>query len=144
MRWLAVALLALPLAGCERDYNIYLSSRTSGATATAVAVTTPGHRNSGDISVLLSGKTYTGRWVYVAEGGAVAVSTATAFSGARTVTATGTTVAAPMQGNGSLIATSPDGASLHCGFNFSGWSRTGTGACQDSAGEIYDLQITGR
>jgi len=133
---LLFALLALNACG----HNLYLVGRTSGATGSARIVTTPGHPG-GDVTILLAGKTYTGRWVYMSNGGSVSLDTATVTSSGQTATATGAGVSAPMQGNGSIIASAPDGSSLRCVFNYSEWNSSGLGVCRDSKGEIYDLQI---
>lgn len=33
------------------------------------------------------------------------------------------------------------GSSLRCSFTFSEFGRTGIGVCQDTAGQLYDMQI---
>jgi hypothetical protein len=96
---------------------------------------------SGEIEIALKGKQFRGRWVYSAQGGSIAFGSATVFSGTDTATAFGQTVAAPASGNGTVLASASDGSSLRCVFNYSEWTATGTGECQDNSGEIYDLQI---
>ena len=74
--------------------------------------------------------------------GSVSIGSAIAVSGATSASAFGTGVAAPMSGNGSIIMSAPGGGSFRWVFNYSQWSSTGVGECQDETGEIYDLQIT--
>lgn len=140
MRWgkLATCLGVLfVLSGCA--HHLYFQGRTSGAQGTATVVTNAGQGHA--ISILLNGKTYTGQWVYVPNGGSITFANAFATSGAATASAFGTGYNMPVQGNGSILASAPDGASLRCVFNYSQWNNEGTGICQDSAGETYDLQI---
>jgi hypothetical protein len=114
--------------------------RTNGVIGTGV-VPANGH-NGGDITITLGGKDYKGRWVYVETGGSVGLTTATAFSGTQSATATGTVVGLPTGGNGSVSAAASDGSVLRCVFNFSEWNLKGVGVCQDNKGETYDLQIS--
>ncbi len=130
--------LAFLLTACE--HNVYLVGRTSGVTGNSTVVANPG-QNGGDISIAIGKKTYTGKWVYVADGGAIGVGTATAVSGTAVATASGTTVVEPMHGGGSILASASDGTRLRCSFGYNDWSKTGTGLCKDSKGETYDLQI---
>ncbi len=118
---------------------MYLVGRTTGAKGTARVVTAGNH--SGDISIQLAGKTYTGRWVYAPGGGSIGFGTASAFSGTQSATATSTFVGLPTGGNGSVLASAPDGSTLRCAFEYSEWGSTGVGVCQDGKGEVYDLQI---
>lgn len=134
---LAVVTVLLSLTGC--GHNFYLVGRSSGASGRAHIVTAGNH--SGDIAIDLSGKTYTGRWVYAPGGGSVGFGSATAFSGTQTATATGTMIGLPAGGNGSILASTPDGSTLRCVFQYSEWGSTGVGLCQDNRGETYDLQI---
>lgn len=130
---------SLFLTACS-GHNLYFANRTTGNTGTARIITVIGHP-SGDIAIALNGKTYTGRWIYMAGGGSIGIGSATAFSGNQTTTATGTMIAAPIQGNGSIIASAPDGSTLHCSYNYSQWNASGVGICQDNKNDIFDLQI---
>jgi hypothetical protein len=47
----------------------------------------------------------------------------------------------PTGGNGSVLASAPDGSALRCVFQYSEWGSTGVGVCEDNRGEMYDLQI---
>ena len=137
---LIAAFLSTLLSGCVSSHTVYFMGRKSAATASTTVSGTPG-QNGGPINVTLKGRTYSGRWVYVQSGGAIGFGTATASSGASNATASGTMFSAPTQGGGSILASAPDGSSLHCAFNYNEWSKTGVGTCDDSHGETYDLQI---
>jgi hypothetical protein len=140
-RFSTIALLALGvLSGCARPYDLYLMGRSSGdqARTTIERTAQPG----GDFAVLLHGKQYVGRWVYMENAGAVTNGAATGVSGGQVATANGVALSAPRQGGGSVIAAAADGSTLHCQYTFDSWSRSGVGVCQDNRGELYDLQIT--
>jgi len=133
----ASLLLVVTLSAC--GHNMYFVGRTSGVKGTTRVVTAGNH--SGDISIDLGGKVYTGRWVYAPGGGSIGFGTATAFSGGQTATANSTVIGLPTGGNGTVLASAPDGSELRCAFNYSEWGSTGVGVCEDSKGETYDLQI---
>jgi hypothetical protein len=128
----------LTLIGC--GHNLYFTGRTTGATASTTITTSPGHP-SGEMTLELEGKVYRGRWLYMSGGGSVSLATMTATNGVRSATATGSAIGMPMQGNGSIILAAQDGSTLRCVFNYSEWSSSGIGECQDNLGETYDLQI---
>jgi hypothetical protein len=140
-RHLLIPLASVVLVGCTHTFNIYLTGRASGITAQTEMLATAGHP-SGDVAIVLKGKTYTGRWVYMSGTGTVGLSTATVSSGLHTATGTGMAVGLPSGGNGIVDATASDGSSLHCAYQYSAWSRSGVGMCKGSDGEIYDLQIS--
>jgi len=77
----------------------------------------------------------------MANGGAMTVRMATGISGGHAATAGGIALSAPAQGGGSVFASAADGSTLHCEYVFNTLSRSGVGVCQDSAGEVFDLQI---
>lgn len=129
--------LLMILGSCA--HNVLIVGRTNGSKGKAT-ITTAGNK-SGDISIELDGKNYTGQWVYVPNGGGFAFGSGTSISGTRVTTVTGNAIALPMQGDGTVLANAPDGSSLRCGFTFSEFGRTGVGTCQDGKGEIYDMQI---
>lgn len=135
-RWAFIFPL-IGLTGCAHD--VYLMGRSSGKTGHA-RIVAPG-THSGELTVDIAGVQYVGRWVHMLNGGAVGFGSATAFSGGNTATAVSSFSALPAQGNGSVIAAAPDGTQLHCTFDFNGFTRTGVGLCQDSTGEVYDMQI---
>jgi hypothetical protein len=134
-RW--AFLLSLSLTGC--GHNLYLVGQSTGTTGHAHVVTAG--NSSGPIDIDLGGTRYTGRWVYVPEGGSVGFGNAIASSGGTTGTAFGSFTTIPTGGNGSIIATADSGKRLRCAFDYSEWGSTGVGLCQDSQGERYDLQI---
>jgi hypothetical protein len=134
--WIAILCLAA-LSGC--GHNLYLVGRSTGKTghARVVAAGTSG----GDITIDLGGKRYTGQWVFVRSGGSIDIGSATAFSGTHSATGFANVAALPTQGNGSIIAAADDGTRLRCIFDYNAFGQTGLGVCQDTQGEIYDLQI---
>ena len=136
---LALALSSIMLTGCS--HTLFFASRTSGASGQTVVQTKPGS-SGGDIRLAMGSRNYVGRWVYMSSGGSLTLASATAFSGTRSVSALGTGVAVPMAGNGSIIMNAAEGGSLHCVFNYSRFSSSGVGECQDEAGGSYDLQIS--
>lgn len=131
--------LSLSLTGCS--HNLYLVGRTNGTTGHAKIATRPG-MGGGDVEISLGEKVYKGRWSYMESGGSLAFGTATAFLGARSATVSGTAVDLPTGGNGTILASSTDGLSLRCVFNYSEWNSSGIGECRDGAGQTYDLQIS--
>jgi hypothetical protein len=134
-----IALSAI-LGGCVSSHSFYLMGRNTGAVGTGT-VPANGHAG-GPITIALGGKEYKGQWVYMEAGGSVGLSTATAFSGTQSATATGTMIGLPTGGNGSVSAAASDGSVLRCAFDFSEWNLKGVGVCQDNKGETYDLQIS--
>ncbi len=135
---LLLALASILLAGCS--HTLIVTGRQSAVTGQAIVTQVPG-QNSGTLTLVLGGKTYSGRWLYMAGGGSVSLASATAFSGVHSATATGVGFAAPMSGNGSVILSAQDGDTLRCVFDYSQWSKTGIGECEDNHGDLYDLQI---
>ena len=140
MTWwtrIVCAALVLSLGGC--GHSLYIVGRTTGAKGTARIVTAGNH--SGDISIDLVGKVYSGRWVYAPGGGSIGFGTAVASSGVHIATASSTMIGLPTGGDGSILASAVDGSTIRCAFQYSEWGSTGLGVCQDSDGEDYDLQI---
>ena len=134
--FLAIALPALlAVTGCTRTF--YFVGRSSGVTATA---TVPAGHPSNVISFTLAGKTYTGRYAVVAEGGSIGFGNTFVTSGTHSAVATGMFTALPTQGNGTIMASAADGSTIYCVFNWSQMTRTGVGICEDNHGEVYDLQ----
>jgi hypothetical protein len=140
-RKIASLLACIGLVACTHTFNVYLTGRTSGTTGQTEVLVSSGHP-SGDISLVLKGKTYTGRWVYMSGGGSLNLTTATVVSGPHTASGTGMAVGLPSGGNGTMNLTAPDGSSLRCVYDYSAWSRSGVGLCQGSDGEMYDVQIS--
>lgn len=126
------------LIGCGQ--TVYVTGRGSAPSGTTT-ISTSG-TGSGDITIPLGAKVYSGRWVYVPQGGSVGFTTATAFSGGRSASGTGTTIIGPSGGGGTVIMSAEGAPAIRCAFSYSEWTRTGVGECQDDAGGSYDLQIT--
>jgi hypothetical protein len=131
--------LAGLLGGCAANHHLIFVNRTTGEMGSS-EVSSLG-RSGGDIQIALSGKTYSGSWVYVANGGAAGLAVGSASSGLATATATGTMVAMPTGGGGTILASAPDGATLRCQFQYNQIGNTGIGSCQDNKDGQYDLQI---
>ena len=132
-----ICVLTATLGGCA--HHLVQVERTSGARGTAT-ITTAGNK-SGDLSIFLNDKVYVGTWIYVPEGGSYGFSSATAISGSRVATASGSFAALPLGGGGSILASAADNSSLRCSFRYSEIGSTGVGECQDNKGSFYDLQI---
>lgn len=133
-----IVFLALALSGCA--HHVFIAGRDNGLTG-QTTVTTSAGQNGGPFSITLGKEHFTGRWVYVANGGSISFINATAISRGQSASAFGTGLGIPTQGNGSVIASAPDGNTLRCIFDYNQWSKTGMGQCQDRHGELYDLQI---
>lgn len=128
------------LIGCAFTHEFYLVGRGSGITGGS---TVPANgRHGGPITVTLGGKVFQGRWIYVQGGASLGLGAASAFSGTQSATASGMFIGLPTGGNGTIIAAASDKSTLKCSFYFSEWNLKGTGVCQDSGGETYDLQIS--
>jgi hypothetical protein len=138
-RWLSLLAVAGALSGCAINHQVMFVNRATGESGSAQVVTA-GNRG-GDIQIVLAGKTYTGSWVYVANGGAIGFANGFASSGLASATATGTMLAMPTGGGGTILASAPDGSTLRCQFQYNQLGNTGIGVCQDNAGGQYDLQI---
>lgn len=134
----SVAALGLALTACGQ--TVHVMGRGSAPSGTATIQTSG--TGSGDITIPLGAKVYSGRWVYVPQGGGVGFTTATAFVGGRSVAGTGTSIVGPSGGGGNVILSAEGAPSIRCGFSYSEWTRTGIGDCLDDAGGTYDLQIT--
>jgi hypothetical protein len=135
---IALSVSSVVLMGCGQ--TVYVTGRGSAPSGTTT-ISTSG-TGSGDITIPLGAKVYSGRWVYVPQGGGVGFTTATAFSGGRSATGTGTTIIGPSGGGGTVVMAAEGAPSIRCAFAYSEWTRTGAGECQDDAGGSYDLQIT--
>jgi hypothetical protein len=128
------------LCGCAAQHNLTFVNRATGETGSSVVATTTGTRG-GDIQISLGGKAYSGTWVYVANGGAIGFANTYATSSLATGTATGTMMAMPTGGGGTILASADDGSTLRCQFQYNQIGNTGLGVCQDNKGGQYDLQI---
>ncbi len=139
-RLVMLAAAAMVLAGCTQHYDVYLMGRSSADQARSTIVVTAGHPG-GDFAIQIRGKQYLGRWIYVANGGAVSLGTAVGVSGTHVATGNAMAISTPTEGGGSIFAAASDGSALHCQYGFNAWSRSGVGLCQDNGGEMFDLQI---
>jgi hypothetical protein len=135
-RYLLIASCALLLAGCA-GHTVYLTGRSTGVSGQS----TFRLAHSDTASFTLGNRTFTGRWIYMEQGGAVGMSTATAYSGGQSATATGTAIGLPTGAGGTFIGAAADGTTLRCNYSFSEWNMQGLGMCKDSRGETYDMQI---
>jgi hypothetical protein len=97
--------------------------------------------NQDDLSVHLGGQIYTGKWTYVPQGGSMMLMSGIASGGGGSAFGTGTGMMLPAGGGGLATLTGTDGSSPSCQFQYSEWSRTGIGVCQQSDGKVYDLHI---
>jgi len=137
MRGLSLVLPLAVLCGCA--HTLYFLGPTPELTGKTTVTTTPGHP-SGSITLVLDGKTYTGRWVYM-RGGSFSLASVIAANGRATATATGLATNISAVGSGTIVMSAPDGSHLQCVFNYSDWSSSGIGVCEDDMGRRYDLQI---
>lgn len=80
------------------------------------------------------GETYRGRWVYAGRGSLAAVF----VPGATTMPLF---VGSGGPGEGNALLTTESGKSLRCQFQYSSWTASGMGVCQDAGGRLYDIQI---
>lgn len=136
----SAAALAIALTACSMNQTVHVMGRGSAPSGTTTIQTSG--TGTGDITIPLGAKVYSGRWVYAPQGGGVGFTTTTAFIGGRSATGTGTSIVGPSGGNGSVIVSAVGAPSIRRGFSYSEWTRTGIGDCLDDAGGTYDLQIT--
>jgi len=134
---ISICLFVTIISGCS--HNFTLIPRHDGGNGTGVA-----EELGKKVTISLDGRTYSGQYVYA--GGSIAFTnkygSATVYSKAGTATAFGSgfsTTYIPGSGNGRILATSIDGDSIRCEFQYSNGS--GLGVCEDNAGKVYDLQI---
>lgn len=118
-------------SGCA--HNITLMARESTEMGTGVAAATLG--NSGTLEIQIRDDLYKGKWVYASGGSIGLLNTYGANP------STGTVVGVSGSGVGNALLRSESGKSLRCEFNYSEWTSTGTGICQDGEGRLYDMQI---
>ena len=128
---------ALALGACSR--SIYVTARTSELSGKTTVMS---GGSSGGLTITIGPRVYAGRWVYVSGPGNLSTVSATAFSGGHMATASGIGIGMPTAGQGSIILSSQDGGHMRCVFDYSQWSSSGVGECQDETGAMYDLQIT--
>lgn len=136
--WILAAVLLV--SGCSHQVTLMERGGTMMGSGTV-----PGTlMNSGAIKINLAGEEYDGRWV-LSKGGSfnLASMSGTAYGpgGVGSATAVGSGVNMNASGNGNILARSAAGKGLRCVFDYSGFSRTGIGLCQDDDGRLYDMQI---
>ena len=95
---------------------------------------------SGTITIHLGDDEYSGRWV-LSQGGSYSLASMAGTTPSGGMSAVGTGANFDAAGNGNILARTVSGKGLRCVFNYSGFSRTGTGVCQDDGGHLYDMQI---
>jgi len=130
---------------CACSAKISFIDRTDGQVYYGQTGGTAG--SGGEATANISGKTYTGPWIYSATGGGYSLgsmSTAATVTSPRgiasaygTGTATGLMVSA--QGNGLMNLRSADGSFIRCVFTFNTMSNTGIGQCLRNDGKEYDF-----
>ena len=130
-------LAATILAGCA--HQVSLVPRGDGPIGTGSAPASMG--DSGKLSVELGGKTYSGEWIFVRDGGTVGAAFGSAWSGGTTVTGNSTFFGASTVGNGRAILTAADGSRIRCAFRYNEWGSTGIGECIDDEERLYDMFI---
>jgi len=140
MRNALVCVMTATMSLCACTRTVYVTGQTTTVSGQATVVAAG--NTSGDITLPLGPRVYSGRWVYMNGPGSVSIGTATAFSGTQSATASAVGLGMPTSGQGSIIMASPDGGHMRCVFNYSQWSVSGVGECQDETGALYDLQIT--
>ena len=138
LKFSIVLVAVATLSACS--HNLYLVGRTSGEMGTGLVQRAPGAK-SGNLSIALGEKSYSGRWIYVGAGGVSGFSNAYATSGTSFGTGSGTFIGGATHGVGTILASSPDGATLRCEFQFDGMGNTGLGVCYGGNNEVFDLQI---
>src|SRR5262249_20381848 len=127
----------LTLSGCAATTTFV--DRTNGQEYVGKTGSTA--TSEGDISALIEGSTYNGRWIYSASGGGYSLATGTAVSGGAMAVGTATGIAVSAQGNGLINIRDAAGSHIRCVFSFNEFSDTGIGACQRNDGREYDLRI---
>ncbi len=137
MQTAKILLPLLMLCGCS--HNLMLYPRDGSQIGNGIA-----QEIGKKITINLNAKTYQGTYVHdgVKVSSYQSYGSATAYSGGRSATAYGSgfgTAYTPGTGNGRLFATSADGTSINCEFNYSNGS--GLGVCNDNSGKVYDLVI---
>lgn len=142
MRIIAIAALAIALAGCAASMEFI--DRTNGATYQGVSGSTAGSK--GTATATIEGETYSGTWVYTPSGGGYSLGTSTGSSVASdgsiaTATVTSGTMTVSAHGKGLLTLRGDRGGYVRCVFNFNAWSDTGIGECARNDGRLFDLTI---
>lgn len=136
MRKMAVgvmAIAALALSGCA--HSVLLIPRDGGPNG--VGQTDSGMGQSGTLTVSLDGKTYTGPWVFAAQGGFFGVGSAYGSGGF----ATGSMTGVGTSGGGRADLRSSDGQTIRCQFQYDQMGRRGFGDCESGTGRKFDLHI---
>lgn len=142
LRILAVT-ASLLMAACQHPHPIQIMARDSSQTGAGVA-----HEEgsgTGPISLTIGTDTYTGRWAIGSTGTTLGFGTSSgvAFAGTAMATGfgTGTTVASTGQITATALLTAPGHKSMRCQLQYSEWTMSGTGVCQDGGGRLYDVII---
>lgn len=136
MKRIWIAACAMAMSGCALD--VALMERGGPKTGQGHVPYTMA--KSGAITIQLGDDEYTGRWI-LSQGGSYSLASMSGGTPAGGVSAVGTGVNIDAAGNGNILARTTTGKGLRCVFNYSGFSRTGMGVCQDDSGRLYDMQI---
>ena len=136
MRYPAIAVAALLLAGCAATYDLALMPRDSGTIHRGTAVDDAS--GEGPVSITIDAKTYTGTWVQTAPAPTRGWVTGGLGWWGRGFGTT-ITIDNPRGNEAKALLTAADGSGLRCDFQ-SGQGR-GIGVCRDDAGREYDVQI---
>jgi hypothetical protein len=124
----AFILVALAVSGCTR--SVTLLSKDTGATGNGTAGPAAG---SGELSLLLGGKTYKGHWLNTpAPGGGGGIAEMT---GAQMIGLPG------RQDSATALLLADDSSTLRCEILWSSGSEAGDGTCHDADGRSYELRI---
>ena len=149
MRGIVLAVAGAVLAGCAAQLTFI--DRTDGQSYRGATGSTLG--NTGELTAVIDGATYSGTWIYSEVGGgyslgvANATGTATAVSAGRSMVATGASfgtlaaLSASAQGRGLITMRTTGGEFMRCVFDFNTMSDTGLGECIRNDGRHYDLAI---
>jgi hypothetical protein len=125
---LAVFLVAIALSGCARSVTILAKDDAVSGKGTAGPAA-----GSGELSLLLGGKTYKGQWANTPApggGGGIAEMTGAQMIGV-----------SARQDSATALLLADDGGTLRCDILWSSGNETGNGTCRDSDGRAYELRI---
>ena len=141
MRVLAIAVVAMSLAGCATTYQLSVMPRDSGKIYNGTASADGG--GEGRIAVNIEGKTYEGTWVQVAPERTYGYA-AGGYGwgwGSRWYGGLGGTISMdnPQGGEAKALLTASDGSGLRCDLRTG--QGHGGGVCRDDRGREYDVQL---
>lgn len=142
---LMIGLVLAPLAGCEGTARLYPANDIATHTGVLQARFMRYGTGHGELEITMpDGELLKGEYSVISGG---SVGFGTIFSrvygphGSATVTSTGTSFVTPGGSPGMASAFGPNGTSIQCEFYLNNMSGHGAGACQSSAGALYQLQF---